>query len=157
MLDAEPEWWRNQPVLRQPPPPPVPVDVHVIVTIDPGGALVPVEPEPGPRWWGRIRIAYNAACATCGLMVCGPWAWTLTEIRDESLPGAWVTAVIPLTVLGFLDNARRVEALHADPELWLPRVRAAIARTLLWAAGIATALALPISTVIYVLTGVRPS
>ena len=124
------------------------------VTVDHGGPLVPVDPEPGPRWWGRIRIGYNAACAFLGFALCGPWAWVLADVRsEESLAGAWVMAAIPLVVLGFLDNARRVEALHADPELWAPRLKAGIARVLLWTALIATGLTLPITTIVFVFTG----
>jgi hypothetical protein len=125
------------------------------VTVDHGGSLVSVDPEPGPRWWGRIRIGYNAACALAGFVLCGPWAYVLASARSEAgLGAAWVIATIPLTIAGFLDNARRIEALHANPELWAPRVKAAIARTLLWALAEATALTLPITTLIYAITGV---
>lgn len=152
--DPDPDWWRSGSG-PAPPPPPVPVDVHVHVTVDQGGSLVPVDPEPGPRWWGRIRIGYNAACALAGFVLCGPWAYVLASARSEAgLGAAWVIATIPLTIAGFLDNARRIEALHANPELWAPRVKAAIARTLLWALAEATALTLPITTLIYAITGV---
>lgn len=114
------------------------------------------DPEPGPRWWQRIRIGYNLACALLGFALCGPWAWVLAHVRDEeSLAGAWVMAAIPLVVLGFVDNARRVEALHADPDLWAPRLKATVARVLLWAAVEATALTLPITTLVYAITGVH--
>lgn len=114
------------------------------------------DPEPAEHWWGRIRIGYNLACALLGFVLCGPWAWVLAHVRyEESLAGAWVMAVIPLVVFGFIDNARRVEARHADPDLWAPRLKAAAARVLLWAAVEATALTLPISTLIYAMTGVQ--
>ncbi|APY88187.1 hypothetical protein [Streptomyces alfalfae] len=123
------------------------------VTVEP---WTPVEPEPEPRWYQRIRIAYNAACALIGLIICGPWAWVLDSIRDEQgLAGAWVMALIPLVVLGFLDNARRIEAEAAHPDLWAPKWRAALARVLLWAAILATALTLPIATTVYWMTGVH--
>ncbi|WP_328439350.1 hypothetical protein OHA71_23720 [Streptomyces sp. NBC_00444] len=149
--DPDPDWWRTGVV---PPPAPVDVYVHVDVQLPDAHLPAPVEPEPGPRWWGRMRIGYNLACAAAGFVLCGPWAWVLASVRDESLAGAWVMALIPLTVLAFVDNARRIEALHADPELWAPRLRAAIARVLLWAAVLATGLTLPVTTIVYAITGV---
>ncbi len=140
------------------PPPPVPVDVHVWIDVTTGGPLVPVEPEPGPRWWSRIRIGYNAALAVLSLTLAGPWAHVLASVRDEeSLAGAWVMALIPLTVLAFLDNARRAEAAGAHPDLWAPKWKAALTRLLLWAAGLAAAFTLPITTLVYALTGVKPA
>jgi hypothetical protein len=154
--DREPEWWRGGHIRTEPPPLPVPVDVHVAVTIDTAGPLAPLEPEPGPRWWQRIRIAYNLGCAFAGFVVCGPWAWLLTALREgQGLAAAWVAALIPLVVIAFIDNARRVEALHADPDLWWPRLKAVIARVLLWAALEATALALPLTSLVYWITGVQ--
>ncbi|MFC8515501.1 hypothetical protein [Streptomyces sp. NPDC057257] len=147
-----PDWWRTGPPA---PPPPVDVYVHVDVQLPDGHLPAPIEPEPGPRWWGRIRLGYNAACAAAGFAICGPWAWVLAHVRsEESLAGAWVMAVIPLVIAGFIDNARRVEARHADPELWAPRVKAALARVLLWAAAEATALTLPLASIVYAITGV---
>ncbi|MFD6620069.1 hypothetical protein ACFWFB_33040, partial [Streptomyces albidoflavus] len=109
-----------------------------------------------PRWWQRIRIGYNAALAFLSLSIAGPWAELLTLVRDEeSLAGAWVIALIPLVVLGFADNIYRCAAAGAHPDLWPPKVRAAAARLLLWAAVIATGLALPLTTVVQILTGVR--
>ncbi|HEY6114866.1 MAG TPA: hypothetical protein VI172_02810 [Candidatus Dormibacteraeota bacterium] len=128
------------------------------ITLDQGGPLVPANPDPGPRWWQRIRIGYNLACAACGLGLSGPWAWVLASVRDkESLTGAWVMAAVPLIVVAFLDNARRVEAAAAHPDLWAPKWRAALTRTLLWALVEATVLTLPITTLVYALTGVLPS
>lgn len=133
------------------PPPPAPIDVHAHVTVEP---WAPVEPEPG--WYQRIRIAYNVICAFVGLTICGPWAWVLASVRDEQgLAGAWVLALIPLVVLGFLDNARRIEAAAAHPDLWAPKWRAALARVLLWAAILATVLTMPIATTVYLMTGVH--
>ncbi|MGW1246942.1 hypothetical protein [Streptomyces sp. NPDC002535] len=137
------------------PPDPGPLDVHVTVDVVLPGA----GPEPTPSWWQRLRIrwVYNIGCASAALPMSGPWAAVLIHVRDEqSLAGAWVFAVIPLAVLGLLDNARRVEAAHAAPDLWGPRIRAALTRTALWAAVIATVTALPIETAVYLLTGVRP-
>ncbi|WP_030569639.1 hypothetical protein [Streptomyces aureocirculatus] len=114
-------------------------------------------PEPEERWWQRIRIGYNAALAFLSLPLTGPWSWVLASVRDdESLAGAWVMAGVPLTVLAVLDNARRVEVAGSAPELWGPKIRAALARLLLWAAVLATVLTLPVSTIVYALTGVRP-
>ncbi|WP_086765371.1 hypothetical protein [Streptomyces bobili] len=88
----------------------------------------------------------------------GPWAWVLQSVRDEqSLAGAWVMASIPLAVLVLLDNARRVEAMAAHHDLWAPKLRAALTRTALWAAVLATVLTLPITTLVYLITGVQPS
>lgn len=160
VADPYPDWWARGSGLSgtSGPPPPVPVDVHVTVTIAPGGWMVPADPEPGPRWWQRIRIGYNLACAAVGLGLSGPWAWVLGSVRDEeSLAGAWVMAAVPLTVVAVLDNARRVEARHADPDLWAPKLRAAATRVLLWALVEATVLTLPITTLVYALTGVLPS
>jgi hypothetical protein len=148
---ALPPWWAAGP---PPPPPPQPVDVYVHVDV----AVTSTDPIPedsGPPWWGRIRWGYNAGCAAAGFVLCGPWAWVLTSVRDEEgLAGAWVMAVIPLIVLGFLDNARQVEARCANPDLWPPKWRAVLARVLLWAAVEATALTLPFTTAVYWITGV---
>jgi hypothetical protein len=131
------------------------VYVHVDVAV----TSAEPDPEPEDRWWQRIRIAYNAACAVLGFAICGPWAWVLGDVHKHGpngLAGAWVMAVIPLIVLGFLDNGRRVEALHAHPDLWAPKLKAAVARVLLWAAVIATVLTLPVSTIVFLITGVQP-
>lgn len=154
--DPDPDWWRAGSGLSGPPPP-VPVDVHVTVTVDHGGWLVPADPDPVPRWWQRIRIGYNAALILLSMPLTGPWSWVLASVRDEaSLAGAWVMALIPLVVLAFLDNARRAEAAGAHPDLWGPKLRAGVARLLLWAAVIATVLTLPITTLVTILTGVQP-
>ncbi|UDM00065.1 hypothetical protein [Streptomyces longhuiensis] len=130
--------------------------MHVTVTFDQDGELSAPDPDPGPRWWQRIRLGYNAALATLSLTLAGPWAALLTTVREEeSLAGAWVIALVPLTVLAFVDNAKRAEATGAHPDLWGPKLRAAAARCALWAAAIGTALALPVTTLVYILTGVR--
>lgn len=132
----------------------MPVDVHVTVTVDQGGELVPADPDPGPRWWQRFRIG----CAIAGFLLCGPWAWVLKDIRDDGtngLAGAWVMALIPLTVIAVWDNAARIAAKHADPEAWIPRIRALVARTLLWAGLWAIALTLPVTTLVFLVTGVH--
>ncbi|MBQ0974544.1 hypothetical protein KBZ00_25950 [Streptomyces sp. RK31] len=152
-----PDWWRTAPGPSGPPAP-VPVDVHVHLTIDQGGWQSAPDPEPGPRWWQRIRWGYNLALAALSLTLAGPWGALLASVRDEeSLAGAWVMAAIPLVVLGYLDNARRVEATAADPDLWAPKWRAALARFLLWAAVLGAVLTLPITTLVYALTGVKPA
>lgn len=152
-----PDWWRTPPGPPGPPTP-VPVDVHVHVTVDQGGWQPAPGPEPGSRWWQRIRWGYNLALAALSLTLAGPWGALLASVRDEeSLAGAWVMAVIPLIVLGYLDNARRVEAAAAHPDLWAPKWRAAAMRLLLWAAALGTVLTLPITTLVYALTGVMPA
>jgi FtsH-binding integral membrane protein len=136
----------------------VPVDVHVTVTVDQGGWLAVPDPDPVPRWWQRIRWGYNAALAVLSLSLAGPWGALLANVRDdESLAGAWVMALIPLVILGFLDNARRAEAAGAHPDLWAPKWRAALVRFLLWAAVLGTVLTLPLTTLVYALTGVKPA
>lgn len=153
--DPDPDWWRSGSG-PPPPPPPVPVDVHVTVTIDHGGWLAIPDPDPIPRWWQRIRYAYNAGLAFASLILAGPWGHLLATVRDEaSLAGAWVMALIPLTVIAFIDNAKRAEAAGADPDLWAPKWRAGVARFLLWAAVIGTGLALPVTTLVYWITGVE--
>jgi hypothetical protein len=152
--DPDPDWWRTGSGSSGGGGS---VEIHHhYYAAEPTGGLPSVpDPEPPERWWGRMRIGYNAACAAAGFVLCGPWAWVLAHVRsEESLAGAWVMATIPLVVLGFIDNARRVEAWHADPELWAPRIKAAVARVLLWAAVEATALTLPITTIVYAITGV---
>lgn len=155
--DPSSDWWDRGPGPSGPLPP-APVDVHVHITVEQGGPPIPADPGPGPRWWGRIRIGYNAACAAIGFGLAGPWAMVLASVRDEeSIAGAWVMALVPLTVAGLLDNARRVEARCADPELIAPKLKAAAARIVLWTLVEATALTLPITTLVYLMTGVQPS
>ncbi|MFE2457525.1 hypothetical protein [Streptomyces sp. NPDC059402] len=155
--DPGPDWWRTGSGPSGPPPP-VPVDVHVTVTVDHGGWPAVPDPEPVPRWWQRIRWGYNLALAVLSLSLAGPWGALLANVRDEeSLAGAWVMALVPLIVLAFLDNARRAEAAGANPDLWAPKWRAALVRFLLWAAVLGTVLTLPITTLVYALTGVKPA
>ncbi|MFF7553584.1 hypothetical protein ACFZA9_11940 [Streptomyces olivaceus] len=152
-----PDWWRTGSGPSGPPPA-IPVDVHVTISVDQGGWLALPDPDPIPRWWQRIRWGYNIGLAFLSLTLAGPWAQLLATVRDEAgLAGAWVMALIPLVVLGFLDNARRAEAAGAHPDLWAPKWRAAWVRFLLWAAAIGTALALPLTTLVYALTGVKPA
>ncbi|MEW1638636.1 hypothetical protein AB0469_31830 [Streptomyces sp. NPDC093801] len=152
------DWWQAPPpplVPRPPvpppytPPPPAPVDVHVTLSW--------AAPEPErPPWWRRIRWGYNAGCLLCAMPVSTPWAWVLASARDsQGLAGAWTLAAIPAAVLALLDNARRVEAAAAHPDLWAPKLRAIRARILLDAALIATATTLPVTTLVYAITGVR--
>lgn len=152
--DPDPEWWRP----GSGPSAPVPVDVHVHIALDQGGPLVPADPDPGPAWYQRIRIGYNLALGFLALGPAGPWSWVLASVRDEEgLAGAWVMALIPLVILGFLDNARQVEARCSNPDLWAPKLRAGLFRCLLWAAVIATVLTLPLTTLVYAITGVKPA
>ncbi|MEU8886718.1 hypothetical protein [Streptomyces sp. NPDC048442] len=137
-----------------PPPGDVHFHTHYVFTNLPA---IPDEPEPGPSWWVRCRPFYNAACIVAGSPATTWWADVLSLARDEAgLAGAWVIALIPLATLVFADQVYRVAAAGAAKELWIPKARAAGARTLLWSALIATCIALPFLTVVYVLTGVRP-
>lgn len=87
---------------------------------------------------------------------CGPWARVLDTARhDMPLTGTWVVAIIPLALAAVWDNAARIQARHADPDLWMPRIRAFVARLALYAGAEATALALPITTTVYLITGVQ--
>jgi hypothetical protein len=149
----DPDWWRTGSGPSGPPPP-VPPDIHVHVTITPDG---PPDPPPDPPWWRRIRWGYHTVLAAAAFPVSGPWAAVLVDARDEMpLSGAWVVAVIPLALVAFWDNAARIQARHSDPDLWAPRIRAFIARLLLYAGTEATALTMPIFSLVYAFTGVRP-
>lgn len=157
-----PDWWTRPsapPVPRPPVTPPAPpptVHVHVDVHLD-DYLPVPVEPEPGPPWWTRCRPGYNAALIVLGFPLTTWWADVLAAARDEiSLAGAWVIALIPLTICAFADNVYRIAAAGAADELWAPKIRATLARLLLWSVLLATLIALPLTTVIYTLTGVKP-
>ncbi|WP_018385280.1 hypothetical protein [Wenjunlia vitaminophila] len=151
---AGPPWWRAS----EPSPPPAGpphVHLHLDVHITPPRSPAATEPEPGPGWWERHRPGYQAACILAGLPITGAWAAVLDACRTEAgLAGAWVLALGPLTATALADNICRAAAAGADPDLWPPRIRAAVARVALWAAVIATALALPVTTVVYLLTGV---
>ena len=155
-------WW-DRPADPPPPPPPAPIvpvvpvvpDVVVHATIY---LPVPDEPEPAPgiRWWQTFRFGYNALCAAVGSPVAVQWAGVLADVRDEAgLAGAWVIALVPLGVVALVDNVWSVVAANSAPRLWLPRIRAAAARAALWALLIGTAVALPVMTLVYVVTGVR--
>ncbi|MGW2837329.1 hypothetical protein ACWCWD_06410 [Streptomyces sp. NPDC001493] len=149
------EWWR-----RPPPPAPVavPPPIDITIHIDPA-AWLPAQPEPapGPPWWRRLRLGYNAACILCAFPAVGLWADVLRSVRDaDALAGAWVIATVPFGLAAFADNVHRIRAAHADPDLWAPKVRAAAARTALWTTILGPAIALPIVTITYLITGVRP-
>ncbi|MGV9282134.1 hypothetical protein [Streptomyces sp. NPDC003730] len=155
--ESGPDWWRNG---SGPPGPSGPFEIHhhYYLAEPAGGPLSVPDPEPGPRWWQRIRIGYNAALAVLSLSLAGPWGALLANVRDEeSLAGAWVMALVPLVVVAFLDNARRAEAAGANPDLWAPKWRAAGTRLLLWAAVLGAVLTLPLTTLVYALTGVKPA
>lgn len=142
---APPGGWHSTPA---PPPPPVHVEVHLPAQ---------PEPEPGPGWIARLRPGYNIALILASSPVAAAWADVLTAARDEAgLAGAWVIALVPLAVVAFADNVYSTAAAGAAPQLWAPRIRAAAARYLLWAALCATAVALPVATIVYIITGVRP-
>ncbi|WP_381562924.1 hypothetical protein [Streptomyces eurythermus] len=152
--DPGPEsyWWRDLPRPAVPAQP-IPVDVHVTVTLDAG----PPEPPPAPPWWRRVRWGYHAVMCAAAVPLSGPWAWVLAHVRtDTSLAGAWVMAAIPLATVAWWDNAARIQARHSDPDLWGPKVRARVARLALYATAEATALTLPLYSLVTILTGVRP-
>lgn len=152
LADPDPDWWRG----GSGPPPTIVIHHHHYPAEPAGGSLSVPDPDPGPRWWQRIRIGYNAALAVLSLTLAGPWAHVLVSVRDkESLAGAWVMALGPLIVIAFADNVYRVAAAGAADELWAPKLRAALARLLLWAAVIGTVLALPVTTLVYAITGVH--
>lgn len=144
-----PERWRS----RLPdPPPPAPVDVHVTVTVDLQG---PPDPPPNP-WWRRIRWGYHSLMVFLAFPVSGPWAWVLNDVRAErGLAAAWVMAAIGWALTAVWDNVCRIRAMQAHPEAWLPKARAALARLLLYAVITATVLTLPITTLVYWITGVE--
>jgi hypothetical protein len=136
-----------------PPPGDIHFHTHYVFTNLPA---IP-EPEPGPAWWVRCRPFYNLACILAGYPVTTWWADVLGSAREEAgLAGAWVIALIPLAILVFADQIHRVAAAGAAEDLWIPKAKSAVTRTLLWSALIATCIALPFLTVAYVLTGVRP-
>ncbi len=92
------------------------------------------------------------------LPLSGPWAWVLTDVQEEKgLDAAWVMAIIPLALAAVWDNVTRIRALQAHPDEWLPKARAALARLILYAMATATVLALPLTTLVYWITGVKPS
>lgn len=144
------DWWRNRPGSPDPLPP-APVDVHVHVTVSQGG---PPDPPQIP-WWRRIRWGYHALMVLLAFPVSGPWAKVLDSVRHgEGLPAAWVMAATVWALAAVWDNVSRIRARHADPDAWLPKWRAGIARLLLYAVITATTLALPITTLVYWITGV---
>ncbi|WP_199791691.1 hypothetical protein [Streptomyces turgidiscabies] len=146
-----PDWWRSRLPDPPPPVPPVPVDVHVTVTVDLQG---PLDPPPDP-WWRRVRWGYHALMVLLAFPVSGPWAAVLDSVRhQEGLPAAWVMAAIVWALVAVWDNVSRIRALHAHPEAWLPKIRARVARLLLYAVITATVLTLPITTLVYWITGV---
>jgi hypothetical protein len=146
-------WWHGAP----PPPPVVHVDVHLPAPLPPvQPAVVAPDPQPGIRWWQTFRPLYNLACAACAWPLAARWADVLTDARiSASMAGAWVIALVPLGVVALVDNVWAVAAANAAPRLWLPRIKAAASRVALWALLTGTAVALPVMTVVYIVTGVR--
>jgi hypothetical protein len=130
----------------------VPVDVHVTVAVDLGGQS---DPEPDPPWWRRIRWGYHAAMVVLSFPLSGPWAWVLNDVRHEKgLDAAWVMAAVVWAFIAVWENVTRVRSLEAHGEAWIPKARAAIARLLLYAVITATVLTLPLTTLVYWITGV---
>lgn len=147
-----PARWFERPVA--PPPQQPDIVVHAAIYLP-----VPDEPAPAPgvRWWQTFRPVYNAACAAGAWPLAARWADVLGDARAEAgLAGAWVIALVPLGVVALVDNVSAVTAANAAPRLWLPRIKAAASRVALWALLIGTAVALPVMTVVYVVTGVQP-
>ncbi|MFI5685880.1 hypothetical protein [Streptomyces sp. NPDC051636] len=134
------------------PPPAAPPPVYVHVSIPPD----PPEKDRTPPWWTRVRWGHHLLLLALGFPLSRPWAHVLADARSNAgLAGAWVIAVIPLALVAFWDNVCRIRARHSDPDLWMPRIRAFVARLLLYAAVLATGLALPLATLVYGITGVH--
>ncbi|MEU0675457.1 hypothetical protein ABZ330_21700 [Streptomyces sp. NPDC006172] len=157
---APPASWWDRPAAPPPPPQPpaVPVTPEIVVHTT---VYLPVPdepaPEPGVRWWHTFRPVYNLVCAAAGSPLAAQWADVLADARTEaSLAGAWVIALVPLGVVALVDNVLAVTAANAAPRLWLPRLKAAASRAALWALLAGTAVALPVVTLVYVITGVHP-
>lgn len=130
----------------------MPVDVHVTVHMQAGGDP---DPEPDPPWWRRIRWGYHFGMTVLAFPVSGPWAWVLNDVRHEqNLTAAWVVAAVVWALIAVWDNVCRIRTLQAHPEAWLPKLRAFIARLLLYAVITATVLTLPLTTLVYWITGV---
>ncbi|MGS2588074.1 hypothetical protein [Streptomyces hebeiensis] len=148
------DWWWRRPAPPAPPAVIPPMDIHI--HIDPSAWLPAVpEPEPGPPWWIRWRPGYQTACIIAGLPLTGWWSDALAAVRDNAgLTGAWVLAAIPLGITAMADNVYRIAAAAAHEDLWPPKIRAFSARTLLWSTTLATGLALPLTTIVYWITGV---
>lgn len=151
-------WWHLPPSPPPPPPVPPPAPVPEVVVHTTIHLPVPDEPPaaPGIRWWQTFRPGYNLLCAAASTPIASCWAGVLGDARTEAgLSGAWVIALVPLGVTALVDNVLAVGAANAAPALWLPRLRAAAARTTLWALLAGTVIALPVMTLVYVVTGVR--
>ncbi|MCX4705666.1 hypothetical protein [Streptomyces sp. NBC_01373] len=151
------DWWK---AAAAPPPPPAPIVPSTPNIIVHAAIYLPVpdepEPEPGIRWWQTFRFGYNALCAAVGSPIAMQWADVLADARTGAgLAGAWVIALVPLGVVALVDNVWSVTAANCAPRLWLPRIKAAAARAALWALLIGTAVALPVMTLVYAVTGVR--
>ncbi|MFF9088627.1 hypothetical protein ACF1BE_19785 [Streptomyces sp. NPDC014991] len=157
---APPDDWWDRPARPVPPPPPAPVVPSAPDIIVHASIRLPTvdEPEParGVRWWETFRIGYNLACAAASWPLAHLWAGVLADARTEAgIAGAWVIALVPLGVVALVDNVHAVTAANAAPRLWLPRIRAAASRVALWALLIGTAVALPVMTVVHIVTGVH--
>lgn len=125
------------------------------MTVDLGGGP---DPDPDPPWWRRIRWGYHLAMAVLAFPISGPWAYVLADVRDEkSLAAAWVMAAVVWALIAVWDNTCRIRALEAHPEAWMPKVRARLARLLLYAVITATCLTLPLTTAVFWITGVHSS
>ncbi|NJP74559.1 hypothetical protein [Streptomyces sp. C1-2] len=151
-------WWHLPPSPPPPPPSPPPVPVPEVVVHTTIHLPAPDEPAPAPgvRWWQTFRPGYNLLCAAAGTPLTAWWAGVLGDARTQAgLAGAWVIALVPLGLVALVDNVVSVAAVNSAPGLWLPRLRAAACRTVLWALLIGTAVALPVMTLVYVVTGVR--
>ncbi|MFI8535374.1 hypothetical protein ACIGMX_34655 [Streptomyces aquilus] len=153
--DPLPDWWGRRPGPSAPPPAPVPVDVKVTVHVDLGGDP---EAEPDPPWWMRVRWGYHLGMVLLAFPVSGPWAFVLADVRDEKgLAAAWVIAAVVWALIAVWDNVVRIRAAEAHPEAWLPKIRALVARLLLYAVITATVLTLPLTTLVFWITGVHSS
>ncbi|MEU3289920.1 hypothetical protein [Streptomyces longwoodensis] len=151
------DWWgRGAPPPPPPAPRPAPVPPEIVVHTTVYLSVPEPEPEPGVRWWQTFRPGYNLICAAIGSPLAAEWSHVLSDARTTAgLPGAWVIALVPLGFVALVDNVYAVTAANAAPKLWLPRIRAAASRAALWSLIIGTAVALPVLTIVYVITGVH--
>lgn len=117
------------------------------------GTVIHATYEDPPTWFERLRPGYNGAAIGIGLPLTAAWSHAVHQCAAEtSLAGGWVLAVVPFGIVAFANNIYGA-ATHA--RRWAPKIRAFAARILLWAAGLGAVTALPVLTVVFLVTGVR--
>jgi hypothetical protein len=141
-----------------PPPPSYPPSnfLPAVRTEDPPvlqGTVIYATNDAGPSWFERLRPGYNGAAIVLGLPLTAAWSHAVHQCAAEtSLAGGWVLALVPLGIVAFADN---VYGAAAHAKRWAPKIRAFGARVLLWVAVLGAVTALPILTIVYLVTGVR--